>query len=297
MGLPIWARWIRVRGADKDVPGTIDVPVIVGGARIAAGRHRSCSTPTASPWSRRSASTRCSRPSRAREEKERVQAREAAGRRALLRPRRPARASVEMRATSPTSATSSCSPRSRSESLALLRRRARHGDRGARRPVGLPARLGRLPALLASSSPSPTAPASRTWRCARWQRRGARAPGRRDRGQRASARLDRRRPRPRPRLPLPRPRRPRLRALLREPSATSRPTTCKPSLRNQPQRYTGRGAAVKRLDHVNLLAADVARLPRVRHRRARLPPLRGHRARRRQRGRRLAEPRRSPPTS
>jgi 4-hydroxy-4-methyl-2-oxoglutarate aldolase len=36
-GLPIWARWIRVRGAGKDVPGTIDEPVIVGGARIAAG--------------------------------------------------------------------------------------------------------------------------------------------------------------------------------------------------------------------------------------------------------------------
>jgi catechol 2,3-dioxygenase len=30
-----------------------------------------------------------------------------------------------------------------------------------------------------------------------------------------------------------------------------------PSLKNQPQRYVGRGAAVKRFDHVNLLAADV----------------------------------------
>jgi 4-hydroxy-4-methyl-2-oxoglutarate aldolase len=37
IGVPIWARWIRVRGAGKDVPGTIDEPVIVGGARIAAG--------------------------------------------------------------------------------------------------------------------------------------------------------------------------------------------------------------------------------------------------------------------
>jgi 4-hydroxy-4-methyl-2-oxoglutarate aldolase len=37
IGLPIWARWIRVRGAGKEVPGTIDAPVIVGGARIAAG--------------------------------------------------------------------------------------------------------------------------------------------------------------------------------------------------------------------------------------------------------------------
>jgi 4-hydroxy-4-methyl-2-oxoglutarate aldolase len=37
LGLPIWARWVRVRGAAKDEPGTIDEPVEVGGARIAAG--------------------------------------------------------------------------------------------------------------------------------------------------------------------------------------------------------------------------------------------------------------------
>jgi catechol 2,3-dioxygenase len=36
------------------------------------------------------------------------------------------------------------------------------------------------------------------------------------------------------------------------------PAHLQPSWRNQPQRYTGRGAAVKRLDHVNFLAADVA---------------------------------------
>jgi catechol 2,3-dioxygenase len=35
------------------------------------------------------------------------------------------------------------------------------------------------------------------------------------------------------------------------------PAELEPSWRNQPQRYTGRGAAVKRLDHVNLLANDV----------------------------------------
>lgn len=35
------------------------------------------------------------------------------------------------------------------------------------------------------------------------------------------------------------------------------PEHLRPALKNQPQRYTGRGAAVKRLDHVNLLAADV----------------------------------------
>ncbi|HEY5246147.1 MAG TPA: VOC family protein, partial [Acidimicrobiales bacterium] len=35
------------------------------------------------------------------------------------------------------------------------------------------------------------------------------------------------------------------------------PEHLKPSLKNQPQRNMGRGAAVKRLDHVNVLAADV----------------------------------------
>jgi catechol 2,3-dioxygenase len=35
------------------------------------------------------------------------------------------------------------------------------------------------------------------------------------------------------------------------------PAHLRPSLKNLPQRYTGRGCAIKRLDHVNLLAADV----------------------------------------
>jgi 4-hydroxy-4-methyl-2-oxoglutarate aldolase len=37
MGLPVWARWIRSRGATKDVVGELDVPVVVGGARIRPG--------------------------------------------------------------------------------------------------------------------------------------------------------------------------------------------------------------------------------------------------------------------
>jgi catechol 2,3-dioxygenase len=36
------------------------------------------------------------------------------------------------------------------------------------------------------------------------------------------------------------------------------PEHLRPALKNVPQRYVGRGATVKRLDHVNLLAADVA---------------------------------------
>jgi len=34
LGLPIWARWVRVRGADKDAAGAIGEPVQVGGATI-----------------------------------------------------------------------------------------------------------------------------------------------------------------------------------------------------------------------------------------------------------------------
>jgi 4-hydroxy-4-methyl-2-oxoglutarate aldolase len=37
MGLPIWARWVRVRGAAKAAPGEIGEPITVGGARIAQG--------------------------------------------------------------------------------------------------------------------------------------------------------------------------------------------------------------------------------------------------------------------
>jgi len=37
MGLPIWARWIRSRGATKDVVGELDVPVTVGGQEIRPG--------------------------------------------------------------------------------------------------------------------------------------------------------------------------------------------------------------------------------------------------------------------
>jgi 4-hydroxy-4-methyl-2-oxoglutarate aldolase len=37
MGLPIWARWIRSRGATKDIVGELDVPVVVGGQEIRPG--------------------------------------------------------------------------------------------------------------------------------------------------------------------------------------------------------------------------------------------------------------------
>jgi 4-hydroxy-4-methyl-2-oxoglutarate aldolase len=37
LGLPVWSRYVRVRGADKKVPGTIGEPVEVGGATIRQG--------------------------------------------------------------------------------------------------------------------------------------------------------------------------------------------------------------------------------------------------------------------
>ena len=37
LGLPVWARYVRVRGADKATVGDLDVPVDVGGATIHPG--------------------------------------------------------------------------------------------------------------------------------------------------------------------------------------------------------------------------------------------------------------------
>jgi 4-hydroxy-4-methyl-2-oxoglutarate aldolase len=37
MGLPIWARWIRVRGATKTEVGQLDVPLQIGGAIVRPG--------------------------------------------------------------------------------------------------------------------------------------------------------------------------------------------------------------------------------------------------------------------
>jgi 4-hydroxy-4-methyl-2-oxoglutarate aldolase len=37
MGLPIWARWVRVKGATKNIAGETEAPVTVGGATIRQG--------------------------------------------------------------------------------------------------------------------------------------------------------------------------------------------------------------------------------------------------------------------
>jgi 4-hydroxy-4-methyl-2-oxoglutarate aldolase len=37
LGLPVWTRWVRVRGAGKEIAGSIGEPVTVGGASIRQG--------------------------------------------------------------------------------------------------------------------------------------------------------------------------------------------------------------------------------------------------------------------
>ena len=37
LGLPVWTRWVRSRGAVKETPGALDVPVTVGGQLIRPG--------------------------------------------------------------------------------------------------------------------------------------------------------------------------------------------------------------------------------------------------------------------
>ncbi|MDX1437931.1 MAG: 4-carboxy-4-hydroxy-2-oxoadipate aldolase/oxaloacetate decarboxylase [Anaerolineales bacterium] len=37
LGLPIWSRYIRVRGANKSIPGELNIPVVVGGTAISPG--------------------------------------------------------------------------------------------------------------------------------------------------------------------------------------------------------------------------------------------------------------------
>jgi 4-hydroxy-4-methyl-2-oxoglutarate aldolase len=37
LGLPVWARYVRVTGGDKQIPGSIGEPVVVGGATIRQG--------------------------------------------------------------------------------------------------------------------------------------------------------------------------------------------------------------------------------------------------------------------
>ena len=66
------------------------------------------------------------------------------------------------------------------------------------------------------------------------------------------------------------------------------PPELRPALKNQPQRYPGRGVGVRHLDHVNFLAVDPAENRVFARGMPRATADRADRARRRQRGGRLA---------
>ena len=104
---------------------------------------------------------------------------------------------------------------------------------------------------------SPTGRA-RAHGAARLEPGGARAPRRGDRGDRAAARAGSTATSATARPTASPTRTGTSCELYFETERTSPPEHLRPALKNQPQRYVGRGAAVKRLDHVNLLAADVA---------------------------------------
>ena len=86
--------------------------------------------------------------------------------------------------------------------------------------------------------------------------RGTRAPRRRRRGERARVWLDRGRKWATARRTASRAPDEHVFELYYDAERYEAPEHLRPSWRNQPQRYVGRGAAVKRLDHVNLLAAE-----------------------------------------
>ena len=174
------------------------------------------------------------------------------------------------------------------ESPALLRRRDGHdGERAAGRQR-LPARLGRLRALLppahrarrppASATP-PSAPAARRrwsggWRrCERLRHEVGWHEGELGHG------------------PAYRFRDPdgHLFELYYETEWYEAPPELRPALKNQAQRFPARGVNVRRLDHFNCLAVDVRGQPRVLRAHPRLPLHRAHRARRRRGSRHVAD--------
>ena len=89
MGLPIWARFVRVSGAGKTVPGTIGEPVEVGGATIRQGDVVVLDEDGAVVVERVRVDDVLAGGTRTRRARAR-EAREARGKRALVRPRRPA---------------------------------------------------------------------------------------------------------------------------------------------------------------------------------------------------------------
>ena len=191
---------------------TIDEPVSVGGMEIRAGRRRGARRRRRGVVPAERADEVLEASHRARGEGAR-QARAAAGRRAVVGDRRAAGA-LRVSEIAHLGPVELLTPEGRGEP-GVLRRRARHGGRGARRRRRSTSAAGATTSASRSSSPSPSTSGMAVPRPARVEPGGARAPRRRRRGRGPRRGMDRRRPRPRPVLPVPRPRRPRLRAVLR----------------------------------------------------------------------------------
>ena len=228
MGMPVWARWIRSRGATKDIVGELDVPVRVGGQEIRPGDLVVLDADGVTVVAAERAEE-VLEASLAREEKEADQARASSQAGALSYELDGLRAIVEgaVSELAHLGPVELLTPRGE-ESLRVLRRRSwawRSSAQDGR--LDVPARLGRLPALVAQAHRARHARHGRA-RPARLEPGGARAARRRGRGGRARRGLGRRRPRPRPVLPLPRPRRPRASSSTTSASATSRRRTCAP---------------------------------------------------------------------
>ena len=237
---------------DQGRRGELDVPVVVGGAEIRPGDLVVLDADGVTVVAAERAERGARGLARARGQGGR-QAREAPGRRALLRARRAARVVELMSELAHLGPVELFTPRRREPA-----RSSSTSSAWRSRPRTAPSTYLRGWGDYQRWSLKFTASDTSAWA------RSACAPGalrrwsgawRRSRP-RPRYRLDRRRPRPWPVVPLPRPRRPRLRALLRV-RALRRARALRPPHKNVPGRYTGRGCAIKRLDHVNLLATDV----------------------------------------
>ena len=219
----------RPRRRPRTSPGTLDEPVVVGGVDDPRRATSWCSTPTASRWSPAERVDEVLEASQAREDKEARQARAAAGGRAVLRDRRAARRrrGLSMRPdVAHLGPVELLTPEGRGEPGVLRRRHRAWRSRRSDGRVRLPARVGRLPALVAQAHrvrhvrhgrarPAGVEPRRRCERRVAAVEASGLGEGWTDgdlgRG---------------PVLPLPRPRRPRLRALLRGRALPRRPSTC-----------------------------------------------------------------------
>ena len=251
MGLPVWARWVRSRGATKNEVGELDVPVTVGGQEIRPGDLVVLDADGATVVAAERAD-------------------EVLRRRARARRRRRSSAASSRRARCPTSSTGCGVVEAMSDiahlgPVELLTPKGEESLRFFVDVMGMEIEHedGASTYLRGWGDYQPwslklTESRPRAWACS------ACARGARRRSSAASP--PSRRPglgegwvdgdRGRGRLPLPRPRRPPLRALLRV-RALRPAAPPAPGAQERPGRYTGRGCAVKRLDHVNVLAADV----------------------------------------